>query len=77
MGGMPPLTDPLADAEIVARVSARILDRLPQVPPEQIQDAVLAVLDGFRHSTVRDFLPVLVEREVLSLLRRALGHDAA
>lgn len=70
---MAPLTDP----EIVARVTVRIRGQMSHVPHEQVEQVVVAVLGRFRTSRVRDFLPVLVEREAMEILRRSPGHDAA
>jgi hypothetical protein len=68
---------PLTDSEIVARVTARLQDRLPHVLPEHVEEVVVAVVARFRGSKVPDFLPVLVEREALRTLRHTSGHDAA
>lgn len=68
---------PLTDAQIIARVTVRLQDRLPHVPSERVGEVVVSVVAGFRGSKVPDFLPVLVEREALKVLRNASDHDAA
>lgn len=68
---------PLTDSEIVARVTVRIRGQMSHVPHEQVETVVVAVLDRFGTSRVRDFLPVLVEREALAILRHRSDHDAA
>ncbi|MBJ7355957.1 three-helix bundle dimerization domain-containing protein [Nocardioides sp.] len=70
---MTPLTEP----QIVARVTARLLVRLPDLSPERVEEVVAAVVGHYRDSRVRDFLPVLVEREALRTLLHTSDHDAA
>lgn len=68
---------PLTESEIVALVAARLKERLPHVSPQRVEEVVVAAVGRYRDSRVRDFLPVLVEREALRTLRAASGHDAA
>jgi hypothetical protein len=68
---------PLTDSQIVARVTVRLQERFPHLPPQRVEEVVVAVVGRFRGSKVPDFLPVLVEREAIRTLRHTSGHDAA
>lgn len=70
------MTQP-TESQIVARVTDRLQVRLPHVPPDRIEEVVVAAVVHFRGSKVRAFVPVLVEREALGTLRHTSGHDAA
>lgn len=72
-GGM----TPHSDSQIVARVTLQLQSRVPDVSSARVEEVVSAVLADYRDSKVRDFLPVLVERDALRVLRRTSGHDAA
>lgn len=58
--------------DVVTRVSARF----PQLPVERVRELVLAELGHFQAATVRDFVPVLVETQVMDKLR-AVEEPAA
>jgi hypothetical protein len=68
---------PLNDSEIVALVTIRLQDRLPHVAPRRIEEEVVVVLGSYAGSTVRAFMPILVERQALARLRQRSTHDAA
>jgi hypothetical protein len=49
----------------------RLRDRFPDAPPESIKNAVDEVHHQFDGRPIRDFIPVLVEREVADRFRAA------
>lgn len=51
---------------LIARLSAQF----PELPGETVARAVRGEYEGFAGSTVRDFVPVLVERSVRDQLRQ-------
>ena len=53
-------------------VIERLAERFPKLPPTQIVDAVHAARDSFARAQVRDFVPVLVEREARARLERPI-----
>ncbi|MEV4640083.1 hypothetical protein AB0J80_22310 [Actinoplanes sp. NPDC049548] len=52
------------DPEAPGRVVEALRQRWPQLPVAVIAQHVAQVFAAFTNATVRDFLPVLVEREV-------------
>lgn len=52
----------------IDEVVDRIAERFPNVPPEDVRDAVHRHLASYEGAAVRDFVPVLVEREVVAEL---------
>lgn len=50
-------------------VVERLHGRFPQAPTERIKQAVVEVHHQYDASRVRDFIPVLVEREVADRFR--------
>lgn len=61
-----------AIGEVVARLTARF----PSLDPAQITAAVRQAHDGFASSSVRDFVPLLVERHVREELEHSLRAAA-
>ena len=51
---------------LIARLSAQF----PELPGETVARAVRGEYDGYQGSTVRDFVPVLVERSVREQLKQ-------
>jgi hypothetical protein len=49
----------------------RLRGRFPDARPERIKQAVAQVHHQYDGSPIRDFIPVLVEREVVDQLRTA------
>jgi CRISPR/Cas system-associated exonuclease Cas4 (RecB family) len=60
------------EAQAIHDVVERVESKFPQVPAEVVQEQVDATLSEFDGSTVRDFVPVLVEHKVTDELRH---HD--
>lgn len=67
----------MTEPEMVALVTTRLHDRLPDFSPRQIEEEVVAVLSTFAASKVRSFLPILVERQALMRLHGLSGRDGA
>ncbi len=62
---------------IVAQVTARVREKLPQVGSDSIATEVTEVFAQYAGSKVRDFVPILVEREVVDRLRPVTTHQVA
>lgn len=61
---------PLQDeGRAIDEVVERLAARFPDIPSTTVREVVEAQLAQFTGSTVRDFVPVLVEHEALELLR--------
>ena len=54
----------VTDEKIVDEVVGRLATRYPGVGPDMIAKSAWAALKAFVNPTIRDFLPVLVERRV-------------
>lgn len=65
------LSDMAIDDEghAIDEVVDRLVERFPDIPRETVREVVDAQVAQFAGSTVRDFVPVLVEHEALELLR--------
>ena len=63
--------------EITAQnaVVARLLQRFPDAPAAWVKDAVTAGFEGYVHARVRDFIELLVERDVAAELRARRSPD--
>ncbi|WP_421740510.1 three-helix bundle dimerization domain-containing protein [Cellulomonas sp.] len=61
---------PLQDeGRAIDEVVERLAARFPDIPSTTVREVVEAQLAQFTGSSVRDFVPVLVEHESLELLR--------
>lgn len=56
---------PLSDSEVVAIVRDRVGSQLPDAPHTVIGEEVAKSLQAYADCKVRDFVPILVERETL------------
>lgn len=64
-----------AESRVMAQVTRELRDRFPDIEPRVIDTTVAEVLEGFAESSVRDFLPILVQREAQVRLRaRPMSH---
>lgn len=63
--------------EMTARkaVVARLLQRFPDAFAPSVAAAVAGGFDRYAHARVRDFVGLLVEREVAAELRAGRSHD--
>lgn len=63
-----------SEDELIADVEDRLLKRFTAVPPRRVSDAVETARHRFDGSTIRDFIPLLVERRVTSELSGEMAH---
>lgn len=59
----------LPEQKVVSEVTTRVHDRVPEVETQRVEVAVVHRFEVYADSKVRDFLPILVEREVVEQLR--------
>ena len=57
------------EAKAISRLVDRMVGRFPQVPPDQVDEIVRAAHQAFLGARIRQFVPVLVEHDVLVVLR--------
>ena len=62
------------EAKAIDEVAERVEARFPEVPAEQVREQVDSALAEFDESTIRDFVPVLVEHKVADELRHPDEH---
>ncbi|APE14978.1 three-helix bundle dimerization domain-containing protein [Mycolicibacterium pallens] len=58
----------LSEDVVMHEVEARLIQQYPTVPAPDVVAAVAEARKSFANSTVRDFVPVLIERRVRRLL---------
>lgn len=58
------------ERELIDDVQKRLADRFAQLPAERVSAAVDQAQARFAQSTIRDFIPLLVERRVAAELVR-------
>lgn len=61
------------DDAAISDLVERLTKQLPDLSSEGIREAVCAEYDGYQHSKIRDFVPILVERAA----RRKLGETTS
>lgn len=54
---------------MIDQVTKRVQEKFPQSTDQDVRDLVTRAHHRFDASTIRDFVPVLVEREVLEEIR--------
>ncbi|GAA1942289.1 three-helix bundle dimerization domain-containing protein [Microbacterium deminutum] len=64
--------DAINEDAAIEDVIERLAERFPRLPHAQIVDAVYAARDSFARAQVRDFVPVLVEREARARLEHPI-----
>jgi hypothetical protein len=57
-------------------LAERLAAQFPELPAEDIVRTIRGEYDGFDGSPIRDFIPVLVERNVRADLKEAPRHRA-
>lgn len=65
-----------SEERAIGEVVIRLTARYPSLDPAQIATAVRQAHDGFASSSVRDFVPLLVERHVREELDEGLRAAA-
>ncbi|WP_179467573.1 three-helix bundle dimerization domain-containing protein [Mycolicibacterium vinylchloridicum] len=58
----------------IAQLIQRLADAHPEVPQDQVAAAVHEALDSFGAASVRDYIPLLVERRARQLLGEQLPN---
>jgi hypothetical protein len=61
------------EARALGQVTERIRERFPSAPPDEIRTAVERVHHQYDGRPIREFVPVLVEREVTETLHLTLS----
>ncbi len=51
-----------AEHDAIRQVAARMAQQFPELPADEVEQAVYGKYETFGDSSVRDFVPVLVER---------------
>ena len=51
-----------AEEDAIRRIIARMVEQFPELPATEVEQAVYGRYDKFDDSSIRDFVPVLVER---------------
>ena len=64
--------DDIDEDAAIQDVIDRLAERFPKLPPTQIADAVFEARDSFARAQVRDFVPLLVEREARARLEHPI-----
>jgi hypothetical protein len=52
----------------IREVIERLIQRFPQLPAEDVEQAVQQVRPEFEQSPIRDFIPLFVERNAVRIL---------
>jgi hypothetical protein len=63
---------PTQEGRAIEEIIERLSDRYPKATPEQVQHAVADAQRHFNRAAVRDFVPILIEREARARLERPL-----
>ena len=66
---------PNSEVHAIAHVSRRLRTRFPDIRAEAIDRMVTDALHEFDGRPIRDFVPILVERSVLDLIRGSAATD--
>ncbi|WP_285031671.1 three-helix bundle dimerization domain-containing protein [Mycolicibacterium sp. lyk4-40-TYG-92] len=67
----------ISEDVLVADLERRLVAAYAHLSPGDIADAVLAAREYFEYSTIRDFVPLLVERRVRTQLARTAQRVSA
>ena len=57
------------EGKAIGEIVERLQERFPDATPQAIQDAVEYARTSFADATVRDFVPVLIEKEAKARLK--------
>jgi CRISPR/Cas system-associated exonuclease Cas4 (RecB family) len=66
-----------SERDLIVDVQHRLADRFAQLPADRVSAAVDQAQARFAQSTIRDFIPLLVERRVTAELTRLAETDQA
>jgi hypothetical protein len=59
----------LDEDKAIAEIAGRLKERFPEASDDEIADAVAFGRAGFESAKVRDFVPVLIEKEAKARLK--------
>ena len=62
------------EAKAISQLIERLVMRFPQVPATAVEETVSAAHGAFAQARVRDFVPLLVEHDVLITLKELAGQ---
>lgn len=65
-----------SERDVVTEVTTRLHARFPDLTEESLEPMVTSVLARYGDSKVRDFVPILAEREVVAQIRRRAHPQA-
>lgn len=60
---------PVDEEKTIAEIIARLTERFPEASPDEVTAAVDGARESFDGSKVRDFVPVLIEKEAKKRLK--------
>jgi hypothetical protein len=63
----------ISEDVMIAEVERRLAGKYPQFPPGEISMIVQSAHDKFAQSTIRDFVPLLVERNASARLNKLVS----
>jgi CRISPR/Cas system-associated exonuclease Cas4 (RecB family) len=66
-----------SERDLIVAVEHRLADRFADLPAERVSAAVDRAQARFAQSTIREFIPLLVERRVAAELTRLTSADQA
>jgi hypothetical protein len=75
-GSIDAMLAPENEQRAVLAVAVRLAAMFPGLPPDAVQDTVRASHNQFAGSSVRDFIPILVERTATASLRARMREAA-
>ena len=59
-----------SEQTLIAEVEQRLIDKFPEISPDQVVDTVRQAHAQFDQSPIRDFVPLLVERHARAELAK-------
>ena len=63
------------ETKAISQLIERLVVRFPQIPARKVEETVSAAHREFKHAPVRDFVPLLVEHDVLTKLKELAGPE--
>lgn len=62
------------ETKAISQLVERLVMRFPQLPARTVEETVSVAHREFKHAPVRDFVPLLVEHDVLIELKELAGE---
>ncbi|MFL0241317.1 three-helix bundle dimerization domain-containing protein [Mycobacterium sp. SMC-18] len=66
-----------SEAQVFTEIESRLTAKFADLPPARVTTVIEGAREQFAGSTIRDFVPLLVERRADEELSRLLAGDAA